>query len=204
MSEGSRQALVADGSGASEAAIAGTLACSGSGPQHGLAVAEMSETQSAGARFNFEAQGLGKHSPLYQNTPVRSTVAVNAGDYRLYVGGHAINGAFAELLHEEQGTDYDMENFNRWELVHYTQLHRELLTASRNSGGTFVASPSIPAVETHVRNLQQSIVCAMAGEASDQDTPGHEAASGAVFLHIFLQTRGLWRRRMWQCCTRWG
>lgn len=186
MSKRSHEAPFVDRTEAIEVDVADSFVCSGSVPKHDLAVAETSEPQSIGVRFSFEAKGPEEYPPLYLATPGRSTAAVNAGDYRLYVGGYQINGAFAEFLHEHMGLCYDMDMWNRWELLRYTQLHRELLAASRNAGNAFVTSPDVQAVKSYMDDLHISLACAMAGEASDQDTPGHESASGAVFLHVFV------------------
>lgn len=163
-------------------------------PQHAIPelVGSMSSPlqhpkKTGNVRFFFEAEP-DQYSPLYLETPARNTAAVNAGDYRLYVGGHAINGAFAEMLYYKQGLDYDANVWHdcwRWELLQYTQLHHELLAASRNAGNAFVASPILPAVETLLGNVHLSVACAVAGIPSDQDMPGHKSASGAVFLDVF-------------------
>ena len=78
-----------------------------------------------GPRFECEKKPKSKFSPLFLDQPSRRTVAVNAGDYRLYVGGYAINGAFAELLKQRHGLAL--------ETLHeaYTELHCALLAASR-------------------------------------------------------------------------
>lgn len=152
--------------------------------QQDFAASETSGPSLGVVRFSFEAKPV-EHSPLCLEFPARSTAAVNAGDYRLYVGGLAINGAFAEMLHYEQGLGYDASSLQRWELLHYTQLHRELLAASRKAGNTFVASPNFPAVEALLGDLHLSAAFGVAGVASDQDVPGHESASGSVFLDVF-------------------
>lgn len=81
--------------------------------QQDLAASETSGPSSV-VRFSFEAKPV-EHPPLCLEFPARSTAAVNAGDYRLYVGGLAINGAFAEMLHYEQGLGYDASSLQRWE-----------------------------------------------------------------------------------------
>ncbi len=136
-------------------------------------------------RFSFEDEGPSGYSPVYLKAPSRSSASVNAGDYRLYVGGGAINEVFAKILHDEQGLCYDWDVWDRWELARYTQLHRELLEASRNAGGAFVASAN----QAILRDLHLSFACAMAGDASDQDSPYHGSASGAVFLHVFAANK---------------
>jgi hypothetical protein len=157
--------------------------------QDGLAVVEKSDTRSDAVRFSFEDQGPAKFPPLYLAAPAFSTASVNAGDYRLYVGGLAINEAFATLLHDEQSLCYNRNVWERWELARYTQLHHELLAASRKAGGAFVASANEAEFQAVLGDLHLSIVCAMAGDASGQDSPGHESASGAVFLHVFAPNK---------------
>lgn len=183
MPEISPQVSAVSGNAAIEADIVDSLMGPGAGRQHALAAAEL-VPGSGGTRVSFEAKP-DEFSPLYLETPVRSTASVNAGDYRLYVGGLAMNGAFAKMLHHEQGLDYDENVWQRWELLQYTQLHLDLLAASRNAGNAFVASPNLPAVEVLLGDLNLSAACAVAGVPSNQDVPGHESASGAVFLDVF-------------------
>mmetsp|Transcript_81419 Transcript_81419/g.154562 ORF Transcript_81419/g.154562 Transcript_81419/m.154562 type:complete len:360 (+) Transcript_81419:108-1187(+) len=181
MSQTSAQASLANGNSAIEGDLVNSA---GDRLQHDPAVAE-TEPRSDAVRFLFEDKGPDKYPPLYLRAPARRTAAVNAGDYRLYVGGGTINGAFANMLHDEQGLCYDTNVRERCELACYKQLHRELLAASCKAGGAFVASAN----QEVLTELHLSVACAMAGDATDQDSPSHESASGAVFLHVFASNK---------------
>ena len=136
--------------------------------------------QDQSPRLEFEKMPTSKFSPLFLDQPSRRTVAVNAGDYRLYVGGYAINGAFAELLKQRHGLAL--------ETLHdaYTELHSALLAASRANGGTLVDATQMPEAVSLMTELKLAASMGIAGEGADEDEFGLQAASGAVFLHIFL------------------
>ena len=85
-----------------------------------------------GTTFCFEER-VGAFPPLFLSEPQRRTASVNAGDYRLYVGGQAINCAFTDFLHCHQNIPYHPRFRHRNELVGYTKLHHIMLAASRQS-----------------------------------------------------------------------
>ena len=60
--------------------------------------------------FAFEAKPSTDFTPVYLDKPALATAAMNAGDYKLYVGGGAINRAFGVRLREEQGLELDESN----------------------------------------------------------------------------------------------
>ena len=66
---------------------------------------EDDDTTSAVFHFEEKCDGF---PPLYLPQPQRRTASVNAGDYRLYVGGQAINGAFASSC----------INTNKYRIIH--------------------------------------------------------------------------------------
>ena len=63
-------------------------------------LAATGELEDFGASISFDEKpgSGGWFSKLYLNKPTQATASVNAGDYRLYVGGHQINLAFLELF----------------------------------------------------------------------------------------------------------
>eukprot|EP00930_Biecheleria_cincta_P059954 TRINITY_DN4566_c0_g1_i2.p1 TRINITY_DN4566_c0_g1~~TRINITY_DN4566_c0_g1_i2.p1 ORF type:complete len:324 (+),score=55.60 TRINITY_DN4566_c0_g1_i2:59-1030(+) len=105
--------------------------------QTAAAASQTTESRSRnGIIFRFEPKPE-QFSPLYLTDPTHATASTNAGDYRLYVGGGAINCAFLELLKQEQGLRCGKRSED------YMKLHHSLLCASRASG-TLVSAADIP------------------------------------------------------------
>jgi len=131
-------------------------------------------------QLQFEEKPLQGFSPVVLHKPARRTAVTNAGDYRLYLGGGAINRALADLLKEEQGLCFGKRS------QPYADMHLALLAASRNAQGELVDAASVlPETERLLSSLCLSAAFAMAGVALEGDAPGCEAATGAVFLDVF-------------------
>eukprot|EP00931_Biecheleriopsis_adriatica_P004363 TRINITY_DN106045_c0_g1_i1.p1 TRINITY_DN106045_c0_g1~~TRINITY_DN106045_c0_g1_i1.p1 ORF type:complete len:333 (-),score=73.06 TRINITY_DN106045_c0_g1_i1:81-1079(-) len=90
-----------------------------------------------GLQFEFEPKPE-EHSALYLKDPARSTASCNAGDYRLYVGGGAINRAFGALFKKEHGLQFGKISED------YQTMHVELLEASRKAGRKLMAAKDVP------------------------------------------------------------
>eukprot|EP00929_Paragymnodinium_shiwhaense_P009657 TRINITY_DN11390_c0_g1_i1.p1 TRINITY_DN11390_c0_g1~~TRINITY_DN11390_c0_g1_i1.p1 ORF type:complete len:333 (-),score=74.74 TRINITY_DN11390_c0_g1_i1:410-1408(-) len=140
-----------------------------------------SAASSAGLQFEFDEKPEA-FSPLFLQQPARRTAAVNAGDYRLYLGGGAINAAFGALLKQWQGLEFG-KTCNE-----YVQLHSLMLAESRAKGGSVVNATEMlqaPEAAELMSKLKLRASLGIAGEGSEVDRAGLEAASGAVFLNFF-------------------
>lgn len=131
--------------------------------------------------FRCEEKPSSGFSPLFLSKPALRTAAVNAGDYRLYLGGGSINRAFGDLLKEQQGLKFAKI------CEPYTKLHSALLAASRDARGKMVAARDLPEAEKLLQTLHLSASFGQAGEAHVDDTIG--SAVGAVFLDVFAEAR---------------
>ncbi|CAK0901336.1 unnamed protein product [Prorocentrum cordatum] len=132
-------------------------------------------------RFRCEEKPSSGFSPLFLSEPTLRTAAVNAGDYRLYLGGGSINRSFGDLLKEQQGLVFGKV------CEHYAKLHSVLLAASRAARGGVVAARDVPEAEKLLEPLHLSASVGQSGDALVDDTI--ESASGAVFLDVFLEAR---------------
>lgn len=100
----------------------------------------MSKCLSAGSESGPELEFVFEPKPdgfpaLYDSNPSRNTASVNAGDYRLYVGGGSINLAFGEFFKKTQGLKWEGKTSKDYQLV-----HEVLLRSSREKAGVLVAS----------------------------------------------------------------
>lgn len=81
--------------------------------------------------FTFESKPAGQFPETFPKTPEERTAVVNAGDYRLYVGGGAINFtiacAMAEKMQKRLKDDRYLDGFD--------ELHWQLLARSQATGG---------------------------------------------------------------------
>lgn len=140
-----------------------------------------------GLQFNFEPKPEG-FPALYLDAPGRNTASCNAGDYRLYVGGGAINRAFGDLFKKHQGLQFDKV------CEEYKQMHLELLQASRKAGRKLVSAKDLPNAAALLPKLR---LCASFGRAADvlpeevqqngdqQDLHELAGSTGSVFIDIF-------------------
>jgi len=117
-------------------------------------------------KFKFDPDPAPDFSPLYLPGPGPNTAAVNAGDYKLYVGRGAINGAFEKLLKKEQGEGGSCDQ--------YAVLHDALLSASISQGRSLVAAPAAEP------SLQELRLAASFGQAGQDGTK-----VGSVFIDVF-------------------
>ncbi|CAE7494063.1 FKBP62, partial [Symbiodinium pilosum] len=111
-----------------------------------------------GIQFSFDPEPE-SFSALFLDSPARNTSSCNAGDYRLYVGGGAINRAFGDLLKREQGLQFGRTSED------YRQLHMELLHASRKAGRKLVSARDLPKAAALLPKL--SLLAAF-GRAADE------------------------------------
>lgn len=124
-------------------------------------------------------------SALYLDHPASNTAAVNAGDYRLYVGGAAINRAFADLLKKEQGIPYPHED--------YQTLHEVMLRGSRERGSTLVSAKDLQGLTQMLRSVRLATCYCRAGEVLPEEGAGGSptdvarfgGAIGSVFVDVF-------------------
>jgi len=138
-----------------------------------------------GIQFDFEPEPE-SFSALFLDAPARNTASCNAGDYRLYVGGGAINKAFGDLFKKEQGLQFGRISED------YQQLHMELLHASRKAGRKLVSARDLPKAAEILPKLS---LLASFGRAADEVEPeGMEGTSpelrgaiGSVFIDVFQQ-----------------
>merc|ERR1719284_1757087 len=142
---------------------------------------DVATTDSERPIFRCDERPSSGFSPLFLSKPTLRTAAVNAGDYRLYLGGGSINRAFGDLLKEQQGLTFGKI------CEPYTELHSALLAASRAARGEVVAARDVPEAEKLLEALHLSASFGQAGEAHVDDTIG--SAVGAVFLDVFAEAR---------------
>jgi len=98
-----------------------------------------------GQLFSFCGKPL-RYTPIYEKNPANNTASVNAGDYNLYVGGGAINRAFANALGLEARNGY-------------RQLHSLLLRQAEETPGQlvqFAPSPEHPTADGLLSELRLS------------------------------------------------
>ncbi|CAE7311970.1 unnamed protein product [Symbiodinium natans] len=119
-------------------------------------------------RINFCGRPAKGYTPIFYDDPTVNTASVNAGDYNLYVGGGAINLAFAKEL--------DLPRTNK-----YQDLHKVLLSAAHRTPGQLLSSS-----EVQTDNLQAELGL-LASFVRVPARPAHSEpdAVGAAFLHIF-------------------
>ena len=134
--------------------------------------------------FAFEAKPSTDFTPVYLDKPALATAAMNAGDYKLYVGGGAINRAFGILLREEQGLELDESNPKWPRNVDYARLHSALLSASRQSNSNLVSTGILDATQSEglLGKLKLLAAFGCAGDMFEEDTTG---ATGSVFIDVF-------------------
>lgn len=133
-------------------------------------------------RFAFEEKPEA-YSPIYLESPARRTAAVNAGDYRLYVGGGAINKAFGELFKETQGLRF------RYASDEYQDLHVALLKSSRERGHVLASAAEVPEAALLLETLQLAASIGRAGPAAEGDTEPYEGSTESVFIDVFREEK---------------
>ena len=142
------------------------------------AASQQSESaEASGLTFEFETKPEGD-PPLFLQDPRQTTASTNAGDYRLYVGGGAINKAFLSLLKQEQGLECEEVS------EEYAQLHRALLHASRIAG-KLVSAAEVPGVTSLLGRLRLAASFAQVGRVLNGDCTGLEGGDGSVFIYVF-------------------
>lgn len=110
-------------------------------------------------------------TPIYSDSPAGNTASVNAGDHGLYVGGGAINRAFAAGLGLQEPNDYQ-------------QLHKEMLAAARAKPGQLIsAADRSEAAGAAMGNLGLlgCFARVLGGGATDR------GAVGAAFVDVFAE-----------------
>lgn len=130
-----------------------------------------------GITFEFEPKP-DEFSPLYLTDPSRFSASTNAGDYRLYVGGGAINAAFLALLKQEQGLECGKRSED------YIKLHGSLLRASRATG-TLVSAADLPDGKLFLDKLGLAGSFGQVGPELEGDCEGFEGCNGSVFIDVF-------------------
>ena len=131
--------------------------------------------------------------PLYLEEPERYTASCNAGDYRLYLGGGSINGAFGDLLACKQGLEMknDFLPSRKPVQMEYMELHQLLLKVSREQDGQLVAASELSGKHPEVIGLLEQVhltdsFC-VSGEAHGEEDARYAQAVGSAFLDVYTE-----------------
>ena len=98
--------------------------------------------------FDEKPNAGGKFSELYLQKASHSTASVNAGDYRLYVGGAHINLAFLNLLTKTTNPNDTLPEIKKM----YGDMHRDMLKQELGKGMVW---PSIPGSRTSIKGADR-------------------------------------------------
>lgn len=142
-------------------------------------------------KFRFDPAPLpGQYPDIYLKEPRLNTASVNAGDYRLYVGGGSNNAAFAKLFIKHQPSPLKMNN-KKWPYNEdYQTIHTALLRGSRAAGGQIVSASEIPEANALLSTVGLAASYGKLGQNLEGDTVPKEnevlrGATGSVFIDVF-------------------
>lgn len=124
----------------------------------------------------------GAFSPIYLDRPQRNTAAVNAGDYGLYVGGGAINWAFADEFNKHIFGKHGLEHWIDKKCSLYEYMHRKSLELAVSKGEVVFASEALSKDQEYKGCLDKlGLAACFAAPGYD----GKEGEFGSVCIDVF-------------------
>ena len=136
--------------------------------------------------FDEKPTGGKKFSEVFLEKHEENTASVNAGDYKLYVGGQQINETFLDLISDALHDSGDKIKYE------YQSMHRQILNASIKKTWTGQRVPDLVWASEEIKNAKETFSkigliesLGMAGCPDKRDMAGFSGSIGSIFLDVF-------------------